>query len=374
MKKSFSDKSHSDKQNFQRVIFDRPSTNSFQKDVQNRVAQHFEAEGHSVKANSEMVLKTVLSIAGWLGTYLLILFSGWNLWVLLGMAMLHGFFTAMMGLNIGHDAIHGSYSKSKGLNKFLGLTFNMVGANDYVWGISHNIVHHSFTNIPNHDEDIRQPAFLRIEPTQKLLKIHRFQYIYAFFLYGLATLSWVFIKDYVKFFQHQLGGHYRKTFPKKEIARLFFFKILYYILFLALPILLLPYPWYGVLLGFFVAHFVGGFTMAVIFMLAHIVEETSYPIPDEDGKLGLSWADLQMHTTANFAVHNRAVNYLFGGLNFQVEHHLFPKVCHVHYPEISKIVRQTASDHDLPYLEHKTFFGAIASHTRALKNFGRVPA
>lgn len=371
MQEVLSKDSHS-KSDFKRIIFDRPTANSFQKDVQSRVDAYFQAGGRSVKANSEMIWKTIFSISGWIATYLLILFSGWNGWILLGLAMTHGFFMAMIGLNVGHDAIHGSYSKSKQLNKFLGLTFNLVGANDYVWGISHNIVHHSFTNIPDHDEDINQPAFLRIEPSQKLLKIHRFQYIYAFFLYGLATISWVFIKDYVKFFQHQLGGHFRKTFPKKEIARLFFYKALYYCLFLVLPLLLLPFPWYAILLGFAVLHFVGGFTMAVIFMLAHIVEKTEYPEPDQSGKIGFSWAELQMHTTANFAIRSRVVNYLFGGLNFQVEHHLFPKVCHVHYPKISEIVKQTAADHNLPYLEYKTFFGAIASHTRALKKFGRV--
>ncbi len=273
------------KADFKKIVFDRAGAGSFQKDVHMRVEEYFRESGHSVKANSEMVLKTIMSITGWAGTYLLILFSGWNPWILLVLAMVHGFFMAMIGLNVGHDAIHGSYSKSKRLNKLLGLTFNLVGANDYVWGISHNIVHHSFTNIPNHDEDINQPAFLRIEPSQRLLKIHRFQYIYAYFLYCLATLSWVFVKDYVKFFQRRLGGHYRKTFPKKEIARLFFYKILYYILFLAVPMILLPFPWYGILLGFVASHFVGGFTMAVIFMLAHIVEETSYPIPDEDGKV-----------------------------------------------------------------------------------------
>lgn len=371
MRKASSSKSKAKKSNFQKVIFDRPTGNSFQKDVQHRVNEYFRANGHSVKANSEMVLKTILSISGWVATYLLILFSGWNPWILLALAMTHGFFMAMIGLNVGHDAIHGSYSKSKKINRFLGLTFNIVGANDYVWNISHNIVHHSYTNIPEHDEDINQPAFLRVEPTQKRYKIHRFQYIYAYFLYSLATLSWVFVKDYVKFFQRRLGGHYRASFPKREIARLFLYKIAYYIVFLAIPILVLPFPWYYTLIGFTASHLVSGFTMAVIFMLAHIVEETAYPEPQKDGKIGYSWAELQMHTTANFAIRNRVVNYLFGGLNFQVEHHLFPAICHVHYPLISKIVKQTALEHNLPYLEHPTFFGAIASHTRAMKNFGR---
>jgi linoleoyl-CoA desaturase len=209
-----------------------------------------------------------------------------------------------------------------------------------------------------------------MEPTQELKPIHRYQHIYAFFLYGLASLSWVFIKDYVKFFQHQLGGHYRKTFPRKEIFRLFIYKAIYYTLFLVIPLLVVELPWYWIIFGFLAAHFLEGFTLAIIFMLAHIIEGTSFPEPGPDGKVNMPWADMQMHTTANFAIKNPVVNYLFGGLNFQVEHHLFPKVCHIHYSKISKIVKQTAKDHNLPYLEYKTFFGAIASHTRLLRQFG----
>ena len=129
-------------------------------------------------------------------------------------------------------------------------------------------------------------------------------------------------------------------------------------------------PWYWILFGFICAHFVEGFFLAIIFMLAHVVEGTAYPEPGPDGKIDMPWADLQMRTTSNFAIKNRLVNYLFGGLNFQVEHHLLPKICDVHYPRISKIVKQAAKDHNLPYLEHKTFFGAIASHARILKKLG----
>ncbi|MCA1761739.1 MAG: acyl-CoA desaturase [Flavobacteriales bacterium] len=361
-----------DESKFQRVVFDRGSGKSFQKEVNRKVNDYFRKNNIPTTANTHMVIKSAIIIAGWAGTYGLILFSGWEPWILLSLALLHGFFMAMLGLNVGHDAIHGSYSKIPWVNKMLGLSFNLVGANDYVWSISHNIVHHSYTNIPDHDEDLNQPSFLRIEPTQKLRKIHRFQHVYAYFLYGLATIMWVFVKDYKKFFQRKLGGHYRKTFPRKEIFRLFFYKILYYFLFLALPMVLIDLPWYSILGGFFLAHFVGGFIMAVIFMLAHIVEETSYPLPTVDGKVNLTWADLQMYTTCNFAVDNKLVNNLFGGLNFQIEHHLFPKVCHIHYPAIHNMVRETAREHGLPYLEHPTFFGAVSSHTRALRKFGKV--
>ena len=354
----------------EKVTFEKLQDDGFQKDVKRRVDEYFATNNLSKNANFEMVFKTLFILGGWMGTYALIITNTVTPMGMLVLALIHGFFTAMIGLNIGHDAIHGSYTSNPNVNKRIGLFFNLVGANDYVWSISHNIVHHTYTNIPHHDEDIKQPPVLRIEPTQDLWWIHRFQHIYAFLLYSFASISWVFVKDYVKFFQHQLGGHYRKTFPRKEIFRLFFYKAIYYTTFLVVPLILVDLPWYFILLGFIAAHLVEGFTMAIIFMLAHIIEGTEYPEPNENGRIELPWADFQMHTTANFAIKNPVVNYLFGGLNFQVEHHLFPKVCHVHYPKIAGIVKETAKDHGLPYLEHKTFFGAIASHTRVLKKFG----
>ncbi len=363
-------KSTKNESQIQKITFGKLTKDGFHKDVITRVENYFETTGITKHANTEMILKTILILTGWVATYALILSNLISPVGMFALALFHGFFTAMIGLNIGHDAIHGAYSKNAWLNKRLGLSFNLVGANDYVWSISHNIVHHTYTNIPEHDEDISQVDILRLEPGQEFKKMHRYQHIYAFFLYCLTSLLWVFKKDYVKFFQKQIGGHYRKSFPRKEVIRLFSYKIFYYIVFLVIPLVVIELPWYWILFGFVAAHFVEGFILAIIFMLAHVIEGTSFPKPGPDGKIDMAWADLQMITTSNFAVNNKIVNYLFGGLNFQVEHHLFPKVCHVHYPKISKIVRETAKDHNLPYLEQRTFFGAIASHARILKKFG----
>jgi linoleoyl-CoA desaturase len=218
----------------QKIIFDRLTQDSFQKDVSSRVDDFFKSKKISKNANSEMVFKTVWILAGWIATYGLIISNLFAPWLMFLLALAHGFFTAMIGLNVSHDAIHGSYTKCPKRNKKLGLSFNFIGVNDYVWTISHNIVHHTYTNIPEHDEDIEQVPILRLQPNQELWKIHRFQYIYAFFLYSLSTFFWVLIKDYKKFFQRQLGGYFRKTFPKKEIFRLFAYKAFYYFMFLVL--------------------------------------------------------------------------------------------------------------------------------------------
>ena len=355
---------------FKKLSFEKVKKDSFQKEVKKRVDSYFKENKKSPFANTEMILKTILILLGWAVTYVLILFNLLSPLGMLALCGVHGFFTALIGLNIAHDAIHGSFSKNAKVNRFVGSFFNLIGANDYVWSVIHNIVHHTYTNIPGHDEDINQPFILRMEPTQKLRPMHKYQHIYAYFIYSLATLSWVFVKDFRKFFQHKTGGHVRKTFPRYEMIRMFIYKAIYYGLFVVLPYFVIDLPWNYILGGFIFMHLVEGFSIAVIFVLAHVVEGTSYPTPKE-GKIEMTWAELQMYTTSNFAIKNRVVNYLFGGLNFQIEHHLFPRISHVHYPKITDIVRETALEYDLPYLVQETFFGAIGSHTRVLKKLGR---
>jgi linoleoyl-CoA desaturase len=290
------------------------------------------------------------------------------LWIILGL------FSAFIGLNICHDAIHGSLSKHKWINSFLGYAFNFMGANAYMWSIMHNIVHHTYTNIEGHDEDIQSIPLLRMSPHQKLLKVHRHQHWYAFLFYGLASISWVFIKDYVKFFKKNIGNYDNKKHPPIEYFNLFFFKALYYTLFIILPLIFIKALWWQILLGFLIAHFFEGITLAVIFMLAHVVEETHFPLPNEQGNINNTWAVHQLYTTADFGRSNDLLNFVCGGLNFQVEHHLYPRICHVHYKNISEIVKTTAEEYNLPYNDNPTFTGAVKSHIRLLKKLGREEA
>jgi linoleoyl-CoA desaturase len=249
--------------------------------------------------------------------------------------------------------------------------FNLVGASDYMWSIMHNIVHHTYTNIQGHDEDIELVPILRMSPHQPYKKIMKYQHIYAFILYGFTTLSWVFFKDYKKFFQKQIGNYENKNHPKSEYFFLFFYKIAYYFLFIALPIMVLDMSWWQVLLGFVLLHLVEGFTLAIIFVLAHVVDGPEFPLPDEKGVIESNWAIHQLRTTSNFCTDNDFVSFICGGLNFQVEHHLFPKICHVHYKPLSRIVRSTAEEFGVPYFEQPKFFTAVGSHIRLLKKLGQ---
>jgi linoleoyl-CoA desaturase len=338
--------------------------------VKSRVDQYFKERHLSSHANTAMVLKTLLFLGGLAGVYALIMSGIFSPWAMFGLALLLGAIKAFIGFNVCHDAIHGGYSANKKVNKVLGLVFNVIGANAYVWSITHNVVHHTYTNIPGHDEDIEvAPGMIRLSPEDELKPIMRYQHWYAFPLYGLASLVWVFRKDYKKFFQKKIG-QIENNHGLVEYFNLFFFKAVYYTLFIVLPLIFLDITWWQFVIGFVCMHIVEGTILGVVFQLAHVVENTAFPKVNVDNNIEEAWAVHQMQTTADFARKSKILSFFVGGLNFQVEHHLFPQVCHIHYPKIAPIVEATAKEFNVPYIDNPTFLKAIQSHYRMLKHFG----
>jgi linoleoyl-CoA desaturase len=339
--------------------------------VRKKVDHYFDSNKISKRANAEMITKTVVYITMFVSLYLLIILQVFPLIITLFLAMALGMTMAFIGFNICHDALHGSYSSKPWVNKSLGWLFNVIGANVYIWNITHNKIHHTYTNIVGHDGDLEvAPGMVRVSPKEKYKPIYRYQHIYAFFLYSLASMSWFFRKDYMKFFQKKIGQHENKH-PKIEYFNLFFYKLLYYTLFIILPLVVMDITWWQYLIGFLALNFAEGLVLGLVFQLAHLVEQTSFPQPEENENIEEAWAEHQMRTTANFARKSKVATFLCGGLNCQVEHHLFPKICHIHYPAISDIVKETALEHGLPYHENETFFSAIKSHANFLKKMGR---
>jgi linoleoyl-CoA desaturase len=290
---------------------------------------------------------------------------------MLGLCVVMGFAMAGVGFSIGHDAQHGAYSSNPRINTLLGWTFELLGANGYMWRLTHNLIHHTYTQVHGVDEDIEVSPLLRLSPGSKHRIGHRFQYLYAPLAYSLSLLNWAFVKDFDYFSRFRLGTYEGRQHRRSDVAGLVVGKLFHYAFWLALPLYVLPLPWWQVVAGFVTVHLIGGFILGIVFQLAHVVEETSYPLPGvEDGKMENPWAEHQMRTTANFCRDNRFVCWYVGGLNFQIEHHLFPKTCSVHYRAISSIVRTVAREHDLPYHENVTFTGAIRSHWRMLRRLG----
>lgn len=338
--------------------------------VKSRVDQYFKDNNISQHANFEMVFKTIVLLTGLVGTYVAIMSGYFSVGMMFVFALVMGFVKALIGFNVCHDAIHGGYSSNKTVNKVLGTVFNVIGANKHVWSITHNIVHHTYTNMPGHDEDIDvAPGLVRLSPEEKLKPMMRYQHIYAIPLYGLASISWVFRKDYKKFFQKKIG-QLDNSHEAKEYFNLFFFKALYYTIFIVLPLIFVDITWWQFLFGFIAMHLVQGLTLGLVFQLAHVVEDTEFPVTNENNAIEESWAVHQMQTTADFARKSKLVGWLVGGLNFQIEHHLFPQICHVHYAKISPIVEATAKEFGVPFIHNETFLSAMQSHYRMLRKFG----
>lgn len=356
-----------------KLKFVDPNKSQFFTTVKERVDNYFVSNNISKHANLAMYAKVTFYLLGTLTLYITII-SGVlmpNLWLMLVACLLLGFFGAMIGFNVSHDAIHGSFSSKPWVNKLLSYSFYFIGANPYMWNISHNVVHHTFTNIPGHDEDIEvAPGLIRLSPTDKVNWIQKYQQYYAFLLYGVAAISWIFRKDFKKFYQSKIGNYNNTHHPASAHFNLYFFKILYYFLTIAVPLMMLDITIGQFLIGFISMLLMKGFVIGLVFQLAHVVEGTTFPEPNDENNIEEAWAVHQMCTTANFARNSWLTSFLCGGLNMQIEHHLFPKICHIHYPAISEIVKQTAIEQGVPYIENKTFWSALASHYQMLKRFG----
>ncbi|MDP4935020.1 MAG: acyl-CoA desaturase [Salibacteraceae bacterium] len=352
--------------------FDRQSNAEFYKTLRKRVNDYFSDNNISRTANAAMVIKTISLIVLYLAPFVLMLTAQVTAWVpFLGLWLLMGLGAAGIGFSVMHDANHGAYSTSKTINRILGNLMNILGANSSIWKLQHNVLHHSFTNIDGADEDIDAPSFLRFSPHQAAKPIHKYQHIYAWPLYGFMILLKVLYTDFTQAF------HYRKIkllTSRKEfttlLAKISFWKVIYFGTFVVLPMAVLPVPFWQVLVGFLVMHYVVGLAMAVIFQSAHVMPETAFPAAPLSGKMDNNWAVHQMMTTTNFAPNNKILSWYVGGLNFQVEHHLFPSICHIHYQDISKIVKATAEEYGIPYHQIKSFRATIAEHAKMLYLLG----
>jgi linoleoyl-CoA desaturase len=285
--------------------------------------------------------------------------------------LISGIGMAGIGMGIMHDANHGSLSKRSTVNNIFSRSLDFMGCSSAVWKLQHNVKHHTYTNIHDHDEDIEAPFFLAFSPNSKIYWIHRFQHIYAWFFYMLTTLNWVTIKDFIALKKYYNEGLITsKKEYRIEILRTIGWKLFYYSYVLVLPLIFNDASVGVILLGFMFSHFLTGFLISVIFQLAHVMPDMSFPVT-EDKELDINWYVHQMENTANFSPNSGLLSWFIGGLNFQIEHHLFPNVCHVHYKKISKIIADTAKEYQVPYHVNRYFVVALWRHMKTLRSIGR---
>jgi len=340
---------------------------SFQKVLRQRLDQYFAIRDLSPKGDLTMWTKIGVGLgvlaASWMAIYAL----HPGAWLFLGMYVLGGLAQTFLLLNIAHDSNHNAISSEASVNKALNYVFDICGISSYMWRILHHRGHHSCVNVHGEDDALTGRGLLRFTPYEPLRPMHRFQHVYALFLYAVFSLEYVFVRDFECFFW---GAHdyLRQTrHPLREYVVLFAGKAFYLTYMLVLPVLLLHIPVLLVAGAFLLVHLIVGLSVALVFQTTHTVDNTYFPEGRNEFKNSVYHI---FATTADYATTNPMVSWLTGGLNHHVVHHLCPFVCHTHYGPLTQIVKETADEFGVPYRQHPTMTRAIWHHLILLKQLG----
>ena len=348
--------------------------NDFYQSVKDAVEEYFNQKQLKKTGNWKLFSKTIILVSIAITVYCLLLLVPLNAWWALLLCAIMGLVLASIGFSVMHDANHGSYSAKPWLNDLLGLSANAMGASSFFWKQKHNIIHHTYTNVDGIDDDIAKSPIIRQCESQKWVPAHKVQHLYLLPIYSLSSIFWIFIMDFTKYFTRKIYTTDAWKMSRKNHIIFWTTKIFYFTFYIILPVMVWGFlPW---LAGFLVLNATMGLTLSLVFQLAHVVESTEFEhvTADETKNIETAWAEYQVRTTANFAMRNKIISWFVGGLNFQIEHHLFPRVSHIHYPAISKIVMAKCAEFKLPYNQYRTMMEALASHFRVMKYLGKKPA
>jgi linoleoyl-CoA desaturase len=343
---------------------------AFSTELRRRVTAYFEEAGYPRRDLARMYLKTAVIMSWFAGSWVLLVFVVETAWQGVLCAMSLGLSIAAVGMGVQHDANHGGYSSRAWVNRALGFTLDLMGVCSFFWRQKHNVIHHTFTNVKGVDFDLDFGSIARLSAEQRRSPWHKHQCYYLWFLYGFLLPKWVFYDDFILFRDRRAGVHELPAMSRTEKMLFFGWKLVFVVWSLVIPALF--HPLWQVLVFHLIAALTVGITLSSVFQLAHCVEMADFPdAPEKDELLHEDWGAHQVSTTVDFAHGSKVLTWFLGGLNYQVEHHLFPKVCHLHYPALAKIVEQVAAEHDVRYRNIRTLRGALASHFRHLKKLGR---
>jgi linoleoyl-CoA desaturase len=349
-----------------------PKDDGFHCELTRRVDAYFDAHGLSRGANAAMIVKTI-TLLGWFAiTYVLLVFVATSVPAVIALCASLTFATAGIGFGIQHDANHGAYAKSARVNRMLGLTLDVLGASSFLWRVKHNIAHHTYTNVDGADDDMSIGILARLAPEQRHVTAHKLQHIYLWPLYGFLLLKWHFSYDFKNLARGRVAGTRFKRPRRWDLVELILGKLVFFSLAFVVPAMV--HPIWVVAVCYLAISFGTSVILAVVFQLAHCIEEAGFAEADASGHMPQSWAVHQVTSTVDFAPRNRALAWYIGGLNFQVEHHLFPRICHVHYPALSAIVERVCREHGVRFNQQPTLRAALASHRRWLWRMGHPAA
>jgi len=278
--------------------------------------------------------------------------------------LIFGFSSLLFAFNFSHDLAHDTVYQSKKLNDLLfNLIYSLMGAHGSAWKERHIQAHHVAPNVDQIDPDLQILWIFRMCPSSPHLPIHRFQHIYATFIYAFYSLFWIFIKDPIVLY----------TGSRKNVKHHLSFwlgKLLYLAYMLVIPIAFSSQPLWIILTVFISLHVIQSLFLAFTFLITHHVESTTYPQNNEDLVIQMSWVKNQITSSNDFYPFSRTANFIFGGFNNHIAHHLFPQTPHVYYPEISKIIYAVLKKHDLKPSQ-TTFSGGIISHLQFMRILGQ---
>lgn len=353
--------------------FNTKQFTEFQKVLHTRVDSFLKDKHLKPTASISLIVKAGVMFAAYLGPFALIMLLPMPAWAALILWAFMGLGMAGIGMNVMHDALHGSWSKKQWLNRVMGDSIYLLCGNPFTWKVQHNYLHHTYTNIKGLDEDVEVRGLMRLHKEDEWKPFHKHQHLYGPILYSLLTLNWALTKDFT-----QMRRYWKKGLLKRfgqelsgQMTKLVIGKVVYFGMFLVLPMVFSPQAWFISLLGWVLMHFVGGFVLSAVFQLAHVVEDAEqFGWEGED--LETNWMEHQLRTTCNFSMNGKLVTWCTGGLNYQIEHHLFPYISHAHYPAISGIVRDTAHEYGLPYYGEQGMWKALGNHFRTLRHLGHA--
>ncbi len=346
--------------------------NAFYRDLKARVARYLEMTGRSPRDCPQMYVKSLIIFSWAVASYVLLVFVATAWWQALPLVVSLGLAITAIGFNIQHDGGHRAYSRHAWVNRLMAMSLDLLGASSFIWDHKHNKLHHTYSNITDHDDDINVGLLGRLSPHQKRLVFHRLQHVYMWGLYGLLAIKWQLFDDFRNVAVGRIGSH-RFARPKgRDLVVFVGGKVVFFTLAFVIPMLL--HSIWAVLGAYVLVCCIQGVILSVVFQLAHVVENAHFPLPEPaTGRMSSDWAVHQVETTVDFSRRNPLITWYVGGLNFQVEHHLFPRICHIHYPRLSRLVEKACARHGVRYNNHGSFLSGVASHFRWLRQMG-LPA
>ena len=351
----------------QQAFGDPSAVSSFPKVLRRRLERFFADQNMSPKADSTMWVKIAAGLTVLLGSWIVIYALRPDSWRFVALFVLGGLAQAFLLLNIAHDSNHNAISKVPAVNKVLNYVFDMCGINSYMWRLLHHRGHHSCINVHGEDDALTGRGIFRFTPHEPRAPLHRFQHIYALFVYALFSLDYVFFRDFQCFFFSTHEYLRRTKHARREYAILFAGKGFYLAYMLVFPVVVLGKSPLLVVGAFLLVHLVVGLSVTLVFQTTHTIDSTYFPADRSEFDNGVYHI---FATTADYATENPLVGWLAGGLNHHIVHHLCPFVCHTHYAPLTRIVKQTAEEFGIPYRQHPTMTRAIRHHLILLKQLG----